>query len=104
MKKLKMNNNFYKDIQAIIETARNKAYKAVNFTMVEAYWAVGKRIVEEEQKGSKRAGYGEYLLIGILHLTSQKVLFSCLIASNAQFYPNYPELSTRKLSKLPLLC
>jgi predicted nuclease of restriction endonuclease-like (RecB) superfamily len=34
--------------------------------------AVGKRIVEEEQKGSKRAGYGEYLLKNLSgHLTRE---------------------------------
>jgi len=72
MKKLSVNNYFYQDIRAILETARNKAYKAVNFAMVEAYWSVGKRIVEEEQRGSKRAEYGEYLLKNLSeHLTKE---------------------------------
>ena len=30
--------------------------------MVEAYWNIGKLIVEEEQKGEKRAEYGNFLL------------------------------------------
>jgi len=30
--------------------------------MVDAYWSIGKRIIEEEQKGEKRAGYGSSLL------------------------------------------
>lgn len=30
--------------------------------MVQAYWEIGRVIVEEEQKGKKRAGYGEALL------------------------------------------
>ena len=30
--------------------------------MVDAYWEIGKRIVEEEQQGEKRAGYGKEIL------------------------------------------
>ncbi|SMM98504.1 FIG074102: hypothetical protein [uncultured Candidatus Thioglobus sp.] len=30
--------------------------------MVEAYWLIGRRIVEEEQKGESKAGYGDYLI------------------------------------------
>jgi predicted nuclease of restriction endonuclease-like (RecB) superfamily len=52
----------YAEIKSILDDARKSAYRAVNFTMVLAYWEIGKRIVEEEQKGNKRAGYGEALL------------------------------------------
>jgi hypothetical protein len=30
--------------------------------MVRAYWNIGKLIVEEEQKGEQRAGYGQQLI------------------------------------------
>ena len=50
------------DIQNILHTAREKSYAAVNFAMVEAYWQVGRRIVEEEQKGKGRADYGTQLI------------------------------------------
>lgn len=53
---------FYSEIKEILTTARRKAYVAVNSAMVEAYWLIGKRIVEEEQNGKNRAGYGEYLI------------------------------------------
>jgi predicted nuclease of restriction endonuclease-like (RecB) superfamily len=53
---------FYESIAEILKAARTKAYRAVNFTMVEAYWNVGRMIVEEEQKGKERAGYGQALL------------------------------------------
>lgn len=33
--------------------------------MVEAYWNVGRMIVEEEQQGKQRAGYGESLVRGL---------------------------------------
>ena len=38
------------EIREIVRTARTKAFQAVNFAMVETYWLIGKRIVEEEQK------------------------------------------------------
>jgi hypothetical protein len=51
-----------KNIVNIIEQARNKFYRAVNFLMVEAYWQIGKKIVQEEQRGKRRADYGSFLL------------------------------------------
>ena len=58
----KIESSFHNDVLQILQSARLKAYKSVNFVMVEAYWNIGKRIVEEEQKGAKRAGYGEGLI------------------------------------------
>ena len=49
----------YQSIRAILEKARSTAYRAVNFAMVQAYWEVGRVIVEEEQKGAERAEYGK---------------------------------------------
>lgn len=43
-----MNENFYNQILQILTEARSKVYHNVNFTMVEAYWHVGKMIVEEQ--------------------------------------------------------
>ena len=55
-----MENNFYNEIKDIIN-ARNKVYKTANFTMVEAYWNIGKRIIDE-QGGKDKAEYGQGLL------------------------------------------
>lgn len=55
-------DKFVTEIQAILATARQKAATAVNFAMVEAYWLMGKRIVEEEQSGAARAQYGEGMI------------------------------------------
>lgn len=59
-----LNDKLYEDIKNILEKSRKQAIKAVNFAMVEAYWNIGKRIVEE-QNGSENATYGSNLL-GIL--------------------------------------
>ncbi|WP_080059071.1 DUF1016 N-terminal domain-containing protein [Spirosoma aerolatum] len=53
---------FYEQIKTVLEEARQKAYRAVNFGMVEAYWHIGQLIVEEEQGGNSRAEYGSCLL------------------------------------------
>jgi predicted nuclease of restriction endonuclease-like (RecB) superfamily len=53
---------FYESVAEILRTARKNAYRAVNLTMIEAYWNVGRRIVEEEQQGKERAEYGKYLI------------------------------------------
>ena len=50
------------DIKQIIIFARKKAYTAINNAMVEAYWLIGKRIIEEEQQGKQRAEYGQEII------------------------------------------
>ena len=55
---------FYKQVSSILNAARDKAYTAVNFAMVEAYWEIGKSIVDE-QGGEERAAYGEALIAGL---------------------------------------
>lgn len=52
----------YKEVKQVIEESRSTAYRAVNFAMVQAYWNIGKLIIEEEQKGEERAGYGKGLI------------------------------------------
>lgn len=46
------------DSKVIIESARNRAYIAINTAMVERNWLLGKRIAEEELNGKNRAEYG----------------------------------------------
>lgn len=62
MKLDKINLSYITEIKQILAQARKKAYSALNSAMVEAYWLIGKRIVEEEQFGEDRAGYGEKIL------------------------------------------
>lgn len=52
---------FYSHIKEILETARKKAYAAINFAMVEEYWEIGKSIVEI-QGGKETARYGTSFL------------------------------------------
>jgi len=54
--------SYVDDIRSIIHAARSKTYSAVNAAMCEAYWLIGKRIVEEEQQGKHRADYGKEII------------------------------------------
>src|SRR5277367_3330919 len=50
------------EVVALLESARRASARAVNAVMTATYWRIGWRIVEHEQRGQKRAGYGEQLL------------------------------------------
>ncbi len=50
------------DVRTIIDDGRRQAYSAVSTAMVETYWRIGRRIVEEEQQGEHRAEYGKQLI------------------------------------------
>lgn len=56
------NNTLFNDVCTIIEKGRQQAYNAVSQSMVVTYWNIGRRIVEEEQQGKERAGYGEHII------------------------------------------
>ena len=58
----KRHTPLYQRIREILESARAGVARSVNTTQVTAYWLIGREIVEKEQEGKKRAGYGEALL------------------------------------------
>src|SRR5207249_1356402 len=49
-------------IAELLEAARRTAVRTVNALMTATYWEIGRRIVEFEQGGEKRAEYGQALL------------------------------------------
>lgn len=51
-----------KKVTDYIDIARYNVQKTVDSEMVKAYWLIGKDIIEEEQKGKKRAEYGSLLI------------------------------------------
>ena len=55
-------SNLYQNIATILQDARSRSYRAINATMINAYWLIGQQIVEEEQQGKHRAEYGAKLL------------------------------------------
>lgn len=55
------NSNLYLFSREMILKARKKVYQTAHFVMVETYWKIGEKIVEE-QKGEQYAKYGNGLL------------------------------------------
>ncbi|RLB89333.1 MAG: DUF1016 domain-containing protein [Deltaproteobacteria bacterium] len=54
--------SIFGDVAEIIEAARRSAARSVNSIMTAAYWLIGRRVVEFEQSGKKRAKYGTALV------------------------------------------
>jgi predicted nuclease of restriction endonuclease-like (RecB) superfamily len=51
------------DVVGLVDAARHAAVRSTNAVMTATYWAIGRRIVEHEQHGAERAGYGEELIV-----------------------------------------
>ncbi|GGA85740.1 hypothetical protein GCM10008015_28080 [Flavobacterium palustre] len=88
--------NYIQEIKQILAKARFNAYQTINSVMVEAYWEIGKRIVEQEQNGDKKAAYGESVLKELsISLTAEfgKGFSSANLRNFRQFYLTYPENS-----------
>lgn len=89
----KLNEHFVNEIKDILTRAKHSAINAVNSAMVFAYWEIGKRIVEEEQKGEERATYGKNLLDNLAEGLSQdfgKSFDARELRRIRQFYLTFP--------------
>ncbi|MFZ0884671.1 MAG: DUF1016 N-terminal domain-containing protein, partial [Candidatus Acidiferrales bacterium] len=53
---------FVAQLVGLLEQARRNSARSVNSIMTATYWEIGRRIVEQEQHGRKRAQYGKALL------------------------------------------
>ncbi len=53
-----INIDLIQDLKDLIHQAKAKVVTTVNTVMVQTYWHIGKRLVEDEQQGEKRAKYG----------------------------------------------
>ena len=85
---------FHADIKNILEQARSKARSAVNAAMVQAYWLIGQRIVQEEQLGQHKAQYGTRLLENLSRALSEsfgKGFSYANLRNFRQFYLTYPD-------------
>src|SRR5689334_21049653 len=91
---LMSSDNYIQEIKTILAAARQKVYTQINTAMIEAYWQIGRRIVQEEQQGEKRAAYGEGLLKQLSQaLTAEfgKGFSYANLRNFRQFYLTYPD-------------
>lgn len=88
----------YQQIHGILHAARQQSYRAVNTAMVEAYWQIGRRIVEHEQGGEARAAYGQGVLAALAaRLTEDfgKGFTSANLRNFRQFYLTFSDEQIR---------
>ena len=97
----KKDESFYERIRQILESARTGVARTVNTTHVVANWLIGREIVEEEQRGSRKAEYGQRL-IAELSIKLQNDYGSGYSATNLklfrQFFFEYPRLTIMEIS------
>lgn len=85
--------HLYERIAAILDEARSRVARSINTAMVHAYWLIGREIVEVEQHGAERAGYGEGLMKRVATRLSAKFGKGFSLASlkrMKQFYLAFP--------------
>ena len=99
MTKIKIKKATYKNlldkVSNLIEEARRKTVRHINTVITQTYWEIGRLVVEEEQRGEKRAEYGEYLIRRLAKdLTKQfgKGFTERNLWWMKQFYITYPKL------------
>ena len=88
-------NMLVNDLRSIVSKARSKAFAAVNYSLVERNWRIGKRIVEQEQNGASRAEYGKHVIeIASAALTEEfgKGFSYTNIANYKRFYLTFNNL------------
>ncbi|MFH0939962.1 MAG: PDDEXK nuclease domain-containing protein [Planctomycetota bacterium] len=94
----------YGRIREILESARAGVARSVNTTQVVANWLVGREIVEEEQKGARRAGYGERLIAELSDRLLKNYGKGYSVNNLEHFralYLIYPELLRNQISHAP---
>jgi predicted nuclease of restriction endonuclease-like (RecB) superfamily len=83
----------FSGVVELLDAARRASARVVNTLMTATYWEIGRRIVEHEQAGEKRAGYGEELIEGLSRDLSKKYGrgFGVIqLRTMRQFYLIYP--------------
>lgn len=87
-------DELYQSISNILANARNKVYSAANSAMVDAYWQIGKCIVEYEQNGQSRAEYGKSVIKELSKRLTEnfgKGFTSTNLKYMRQFYITFPK-------------
>ena len=92
-----MSSGILNDARRIIETARTNAIRSVDFSRVQMYWNLGRRIFEEEQQGKDRADYGAYIVKSLAKELEREYGSGFGIRQleqSRQFYRTYPNANT----------
>jgi predicted nuclease of restriction endonuclease-like (RecB) superfamily len=99
-------DSVFSDVVELLDTARRASARVVNTLMTATYWEIGRRIVEHEQAGDRRADYGKELIqklssdltqrfgrgFGVVQLSVMRQFF--LAFPNTQIFQSVVEKST----------
>jgi predicted nuclease of restriction endonuclease-like (RecB) superfamily len=91
---MKLTKTFFEDIRGLIHSARATVARGVDLVQVYTNFEIGRRIVEQEQKGKGRAEYGEEVIRQLAErLTAEfGIGFSARnLASMKSFYLQYQD-------------
>lgn len=100
------------EVSELLREARHASARSVNSIMTTTYWVIGRRIVEEEQRGRARAGYGKELIAKLSHdLTARfgRGFGAVNLSQMRRFYLLWPQdrifqtLSEESPTRTPLL-
>ena len=96
----------YERVVEILEGARSRAARSVNVAMVEAYWRIGSEIVQVEQLGKRRAGYGKEVIAWLavrLQERHTSDLSRALLMRIRQSYLTFPQGSALSGENNPIV-
>jgi len=88
---MEIKQSLVQQIHSIIALAKEKAVRSVDTERVFMYWQIGKVILEEEQQGKERAGYGDFLIKTLANTLEPQYGTGF---SYRQFYPTFPIVNT----------
>jgi predicted nuclease of restriction endonuclease-like (RecB) superfamily len=100
------------EVRSLIQSARNAAASTINTLQVMTNYEIGRRIVEHEQQGDKRAGYGTQLIKAVseqLTMEFGRGFSTSNLASMKSFYLIWRERveifqqPTGKLKRTPII-
>ena len=94
----------YARVREILEAAQTTVARTVNSTQVTANWLIGREIVEKQQRGRKRAGYGEAILQALADQLSREFRKGWSVRHLEycrSFYLTYPRLLVGEKSNAP---
>lgn len=96
------NETLLTKVYQLLETARTKTAAAINLTMVKTYYEIGRLIIEEEQKGETRAGYGTYIIKNLSENLTKKFgkgFSTTNLKQMRQFYLTYANTPTNRIGQ-----
>jgi hypothetical protein len=101
-----MNKNLQKNTYSQLLKDITELYDGARHALVEAYWQIGKRIVEQDQQGETNAIYGDHLLARLSEDLMDKLgsgFSERNLYNMRQFYLAHEEISqtSAKLTWMP---